>query len=305
MLSKKLKAVGYKIFEDKEEGGERITEIDIPKGEHLIGFGFRQINPTEKRWFHGGLDDKEKRETSSFRFDTNSLEFKKIKREFVSNLSATDNLDNLVSKLNIVIQRYIRSDMGEEYAHSLSEIIQTGKAACSSKSILAGTLLKEQFPDLRVEIIDGYLGKFEDKVSLPFGHEWLRISNGSSCVLYDPMYNKSFFYKFDTKPGPNNPFSRHTVRCLPFAKLYNSIKLTSISNSLKMIESYEKDERQSHDLVLSDECTVDSQLGGQIAAYIKTNGGILTLIDGNISNETETKNGPRILYPMIALEKVK
>lgn len=299
-LAEKIKAKGYKILEDFDEGEERITKIDLSKGEHLFGFGFRQINPKEKRWFHGGLDDKERRESSSFKFDTKSPEFEKIFREYVSNISANDNLEDVVARLNTVLQRHVRSDMGEENAHSLSEIIQAKKAACASKSVLAGSMLKEQFPDLRVEVVDGYYGVVKDKISLPFGHEWLRISDGDSCVLYDPMYDKRFYYKFDTHPNSGNPFSNYTVSALPFAQLHNLIKLTTVGGSLKLAESHIDSGRE---FLVENEHTINCQLGGQIAAYAKTDGGVLKLVDGNISNEVQAESGPRLLYPLIALEK--
>ena len=291
---------GYKVLEDFERNGERIARIEIPKGHHIFSFGFRQVDPKEKRWFHGGNDDMSRRESKPFKFDVDSPEFQKINLEFKSTLSQNEDLKNLVKKLNDVIQQRVSSYMGYENAHAISEIIRTGKAACANKSILAGTIIRTQFPNLRVETITGYLGKFKDRVSLPFGHEWLRISDEEACVLYDPMYNKSFYYKFGTILEPNNPFERYTINALPFAKLYNLIGLNSIS-ILKLIKT--RDGNQDI-FIVSDEFTLESQLNGQIEDRIGTNGGVLELTNGNISNETETQNGPRLLYPLMHLQKV-
>jgi len=303
-FAEKIVAKGLEVMEDSDKTGERITKIDIPKGEYIFGFGFRQIDPTEKRWFHGGLDDTEKRESASFKFDINSPEFKKIHREFASTIGTTDNLDSIISKLNIVIQQRVKSSMATESAHSLSEIIQAKKAACASKTILAGSMLREQFPDFRIEAIDGYYGVVKDKVCLPFEHGWLRVSDGISCVLYDPMYDNKFYYQFDTKPKSENPFSRYTVSAYPFARLHNSIGLTAAGNGIALVESYEDSGKR---MIVQDEYTVKSQLGGHIAGQVRTDGGILELVNGNLSNEIQEKkgkNGPRMLYPLVDLEKL-
>jgi hypothetical protein len=295
LLAQRIEAAGYEVSRDGDEDGERITEVIIPQGEHVFSFGFRQIDTKEQRWFHGGLDNKEKREDTPFTFDVQSPDFKRVKSEFLSSLEKNDTLETNINKLDKIIQFRVKSDMGNEDAHSLSEILQSGKAACASKSVLVGSILRECRPDLRVESVYGYYGVMENKISLPFGHEWLRVSDGVGAVLYDPMYGKKFYYPFDTIPKEDNPFSQYTVAALPFAKLHGMIKLTAMSESLKVIESYDG---AGNEFVVDNSHTSEAQLGGQLTALVRVNGGVLRLVNGNISNEVNN-DGPRLLYPLL------
>ena len=117
------------------------------------------------------------------------------------------------------------------------------------------------------------------------------------------MYDKKFYYKFDTKPNPENPFSRYTVSAYPFAKLHNLIGLTAVGNGIALADAYEGGGKR---VVVNDEYTVKSQLGGHIAGQVRTDGGILKLVNGNIENElpAKDKDGPRMLYPLVELEKL-
>ncbi len=298
-LTKKIEAAGYEIISDSYENGERITEVSIPEGNHVFSFGFRQIDPTEERWFHGGLDNKEKREEEPFTFDTESLEFRRICNEFSLCVESGDTLETIVYKLDTVIQRKVTSDIQEEDAHSLSEILQAGRAACASKTVLSGSILKELYPDLRVESVYGYYGIVNEKVSLPFGHEWLRVSDGTGAVLYDSMYKKIVYYPFDTKPEKTDPFDGYTVAALPFGKLQSMIRLDAVDSSLEMVSGYAD---SAPELVVAEDKTVETQLGGHMTAVVGAKGGILRLVNGNISNEVSVI-GPRLLYPLLHIAK--
>jgi len=304
-FAEKISRAGYEVVRDiTDVGGEKITEIKVPEGEHSFIFGFRQIDLSEKRWLHSSLDDVSKQDVESFNFDLRSPEFVKISQEFVSALNDAPSigLEYLVFTLNNIIQRRVESKILYEEANSLSEMIREGQGACESKSLLAGSMLKNRFPGLRVEIVDGYYGKFSDKITLPFGHAWLRISDGHSCVLYDPMYGKTFQYVFDTMPDGNNPFSRYTVSAFPIAKLHESIRFSELGNGVRIVKSHDG----GKEVVVEDKDTLTAQIGGQIPGQVKAKGGNLIFVNGNISCGPENiKNAPRLLYPLLFLEKVE
>jgi hypothetical protein len=134
---------------------------------------------------------------------------------------------------------------------------------------------------------------------MPFSHGWLRISDGTSCVLYDPMYHKIESYLFDTEIDENMIFSNYTVSAWPFATL-RKIGLKTLLSGITAVKAYNG---KNIELKIRPELSLRSQLGGQITGevYIE-NGGILRLVNGSIETAT-SKNGPRLLYPLLDIEK--
>ena len=297
-LREKLERKNFDVISEYTENGERITNLNIPNGNVLFIFGFQQIDVGEKRWFHGGSDSEIKYE-KPFNFDINSTEFIRLKNLFISKLKQEDDLTLIIYKLEDVIREFVLSDMSYENSMSLSDIIKKRKAACASKSTLSGSILTESLKGLKIGIINGHLARLSDKVNMPFSHAWLRISDGKQCILYDPMYHKIENYLFDTPMDENMNFSNYTISAYPFATL-QKIGLKKLLSGIKIVKSYDG---KAHELKVVPELSLKSQLGGQMAGevYIER-GGILRLVNGNVET-TISKNGPRLLYPLLDIEK--
>lgn len=298
LFRENLEKKGFDIISEYTENGERITNLYIPQGEMLFVFGFQQIDVVEKRWFHGGSDDEVKYQ-KPFNFDIDSKEFLKLKNQFISSIKENDNLESSIVKLENFIKNEVSSDMGYENAMSLSEIIKQKRGACASKSILLGSILTESIDGLKIGLINGHIANLNDKVDMPFSHSWLRISNGKQCILYDPMYHRIETYLFDSPIDSNNKFSNYTVSAWPFATL-QKIGMRKLLSGLRTIKTHSGD---GFELKVIPELSLKSQLGGQIAGevYIQ-NGGVLKLVNGNVETAI-SKNGPRLLYPLLDIEK--
>jgi hypothetical protein len=150
-------------------------------------------------------------------------------------------------------------------------------------------------------MITGIVGSVEDKVSYPFSHAWLRVSYGKNVILYDPMYEK-FQYFTETKEGyvdggGNHNFSQYTADAQPLAVVFaKGLKMQRVSG-VSVTKSYDGNYTE---FFIDQNNNLISQVEGTVRTGFRTNGGRMSLIDGEVWGGVP--KGPKIKFPIKKME---
>jgi len=248
---------GAELLERNEEGRERYK---LKAGAYQFEFGFRNFGEHENDWLSRASDRASDWETP-FTFDYEHpkvAEFTKNLFQGESSFASPEAVRALADRLGQLIRSMGINE--PEYNNSLSDIVTSGKGMCDAKSVLFGSLLARH-TNLKAQAIIGQYGKVQERVSYPFHHQWMRISDETHVYLFDPMYKRfaafenegDAFYPLDEE---DSHFSNLTPACYPAAKLMTQMGISRFGG-VQVVESNSGD---SHEIYVNNEESLPVQL---------------------------------------------
>ncbi len=284
------------------EDGEKVETIRFAPGQYGFSFGPREIRPDAKDWFYGG-NEQSLRETRSLMLDLNSSEFQNVLTQFKGKTPDFEDPTQFIRALDSVTQKTVQSDMADERIGSISDMIRHGRAACCGKSLLAGLLVKQLLP-LKVEQLNGEVGKIGDTLSFPFTHAWLRISGqdktgNGRVILYDPMYKRYQFFSLNSGnhgeiTGGNFNFDNYSMDAFPFNIIWAQGLKAKSTSGLKLVSDFADSTKT---FFVEQDLNLSSQVSGEIGGSFATDGGVIKLYNGEVRGRRVPK-GPSVRYPL-------
>lgn len=264
------------------ENGENIEMLTFAPGDYGFDFGFREIDPNAKDWFHGG-SDKDIRESRAFELNVHSPEFRQLAKEFRSRNIGFADPARFIIALDSVIQKSIASDMEDERCVRVSDIVKLGKGACASKVLIAGLLAKE-IGSLAAETVNGQVGRVRERVSHPFSHEWLRLTDGDRVALYDPMYGRFQFFSrqgqsYEEVKGGNYDFGNYSVKAFPHQVIFAKGMNAKAVQGIRLVDSFDGPTKE---FFVLDQFARSSQIEGGMYGVFVEGSGVVKLYDGYV-----------------------
>jgi len=297
-----LESLGIQIT-NREENNEQRLDITFPAGVYDVEVAFPKVDPDDKRYFYGNLPT-EKQELA-LNLDTQHPAFLMLRNELLQALSGrVHSVVNIVTALKTIVEKRLANDLADEHVSSLSEIIQKGRTACAGMVAVTGMLAKNIAPELSVTAITGSPLQFTDRVPVDFHHEWLRFSDGTNVVVYDPFYKRLELYDAQSPTvSESDPFVKYQVFAWgvgSFAKSHDY----SLSANVTMIESHDK--TGDEPWVIGDE-SASAQIFGEIPFAIRIPSAAMTLVDGciELSRKPTNRASGRHLIPILKLGRRK
>jgi hypothetical protein len=189
-----------------------------------------------------------------------------------------------------------------EHYDRLSDIVREGNGTCAAKTLLLGTMLPRKYPNLQLQEIYGQIGIIGDRVSYPFGHEWLRIESDKYVFLYDSMYSRTACFEKRSEGlvpvgDGYNTFHNYSVEAWPVTALYSKLGFSSVSGNVKLVDTYDG---QSKKFFLTPDAGLDAQADGAAwFSFDMRKGANLDLVNGHV--QTKTSEGAGVYYPVESL----
>jgi hypothetical protein len=230
---------GAELLERSEAGYERYR---LDSGVYQINFGFRNFGENEADWFSRASDSESDWQTP-FKFDYDHpavSQFEKLLFDGLQDFNNPEAIKVLTERLGKLIKSLDVND--PEFNNSLSDIVTSGNGMCDAKSVLFGSMLARN-TNLEIQAITGQYGQVQDKVTYPFSHQWMRITDGNNVYLFDPMYEKlavfeqdgEAFYAMDEQ---DSHFTNLTPACYPAGKLITQMGIQRWGG-VRVVEPYD------------------------------------------------------------------
>ncbi|OHA39989.1 MAG: hypothetical protein A3G59_03645 [Candidatus Taylorbacteria bacterium RIFCSPLOWO2_12_FULL_47_20] len=194
LLKDTLEGEGLVVKQEISTKGEKVFTCDVPKGVYGLSLGLRRFDSLDSNWYYGNNPDINIKKRPLI-LDVGSPEFQKMRQEFSNSGRDERDLEGVMKKLDVVVQR-IASDSSDEDVLRLSEIIHNGKSACAGKSLISGLLMREVFPAIRAEVMSGSSFDISGSQypSHNIGHDWIRLTDGIQVGVYDPYYRRQVVF---------------------------------------------------------------------------------------------------------------
>lgn len=291
--------------------GEQIETYRITEpGWYGVELGLPHINPEDKRWYHGAHVDEKTRLEKPFVLDTEHHRFQSLSKKFLEKIEGVEPVECIHTMIDLV-NRAVKSDMADEHATSVSEILQVGRGACMSKTLIGGLLVKETIENAKASYVVGQLGQVGHKLSYPFSHAWLRIQIGNVVGLCDLMYDKYQILQivdeevFEIKG--NYDFSRNAVENRGLANLIDRTGAhAGGSPQLVFIEEFDPNDKAKR-VFMKPSIAFESQVFGTNFAdiYLPKPSEFKT-INGDYIAQTKKSpenSGPVVRYPFLGIQR--
>jgi len=258
---------GVELLE-KIRGYERYR---LSSDAYQFDFGFRNFGEHESDWL-SRASDRESDWQTPFKFDYDHPKVKQFelllfekKRDF----NNPKEVSELIGRFSKLIKSMKIDE--PEYNNSLSDIVVSGKGMCDAKSVLFGSMLTKN-TNLEAQTIIGQCGRVQDRVSYPFHHQWMRITDGKYVYLFDPMYEKlavfeqdgDLFYPMDEE---DSHFSNLTPACYPAAKLMVRMNIQRYGG-IRMVKSFNND---GAEMYVDNQESLSAQLSNQMTFVFEIN----------------------------------
>jgi len=291
---------GVELVEKDGRGFERYRLLP---GVYQLDFGFRNFGEHENDWRSGASDRESDRETP-FLFDHNNPEVARFTRDLFENQSHFQGQE----EVRLLAQRFGQLIMSmsisePEYNNSLSDIVNSGQGMCDSKSVLFGSLIAHN-TNLEAQAIIGQYGQVKDKVSYPFHHQWMRITDGTQIYLFDPMYERftafeqenDTFYAMD---DGDSYFSNLTPACYAAGKLISQMNIQRFGG-IRLVETHAGD---GNEVYVNNEESLAAQLSNSTTlAFEIESDEELDIHDKAIRTGTETTS---LYFPIRSFTKIE
>ncbi len=300
----------YPVKKERKESGSTVEVYEFNEGYYGFRSGFPEINAQERRWFHGGNDNVEFRQSHSFELDTHNPLYQEVLAELKSGLTQVSVTDPeaILKALSSVINNRIASIPLDDFEHSgkMSDIIKNKKGACASKTLVAGLLIKDCFPGASAAHIQGQLGPIKEKAGYPFSHAWLRFQIGNHIFLYDSMYDKYQILAMDSNQvfehSGNYDFSRNGVGAYGLSGVAKKLGANALgSGHIVPVQDYDSHVK-SVDPYVRQDLSLSAQVFGVYTDLYVPKHAELTIIDDcfvvPVSHTSNNENGPVVKYPI-------
>ncbi len=294
------------------ESGEKIDTYSITDpGWYGVETGFPEIDPTEKRWFHGGNADIQSSIETPLVLDIDSPEFTNIAEAYREEIEGADIVHSIWGLFDVV-DEVIESDMSDENSRYVSDILKRGRGACASKALVAGLLVKEAIEGASASYIVGQVGPVRDKLSYPFSHVWLRVQMGNFVALCDLMYKKYQLIQLDGDDAReiegNYDFSQNAIENRAIANVVNQTgAYITESPQLKLVSELDDADTSKRVFVNPDVAFGSQVFGKNFADIYIPKPAKLETIDNNVTaitgRRSDEKTRPIIKYPFYGIQR--
>jgi len=292
--------IDAELVETDENGLERFK---LTPGTYQAAFGFRDFGRNENDWFSKASDNKADWGTP-FVFDYEHTGVKAFEIELFSgadDIGTPAAFELLTKRFGERIKSMSLSE--PEFNNSLSDVVTNGQGTCDAKSVLFGALLSRN-TSFETQAITGQYGQVRNKVSYPWSHQWMRISDGKNLYLFDPMYEKlAIFEQEGSEIYAMNDQDAHFIHltpgCYPAAKLINSLNLQRCGG-VNIVESYDG---KAHEVYVPNPDSLPAQLTNKMNFVFEVEKeGIIDVHNRAIKTQLGDSSS---YFPIQSIEKVE
>ncbi|MBI2030865.1 hypothetical protein HYT05_04555 [Candidatus Kaiserbacteria bacterium] len=291
-----------------DKDGMEHMKLILQPGSYEMRIGFRPFGRFESNWFSGASDDPGARDRP-FKIDLHHPDVIRFNRELFADISARPDDPQFIIQLDKKFSSLLPSAPLSKIEHynTLSDIVRAGNGMCAAKTTLLGTLLAHRYPQMQLQEIHGQIGIIQDRVSYPFGHEWLRGESEKLIFLYDPMYSRlANFEKRGSALVPIddgvNTFEKYSVEALPISCIRNKLNPSNLLANAKLVDEHDPESAAKRIFLLPEE-SFNAQVDGAIhLSFNLDQDTSLGLVDGHV--QAATPGGAGIYYPIASIRKI-
>lgn len=291
-----------------DKKGMEHMKLILHPGSYETRIGFRPFGRFESNWFSGASDDPDARDRP-FEIDLHHPDVIRFNRELFADISARPDDPQFIIQLDKKFSSLLPSAPLSKIEHydTLSDIVRAGNGMCAAKTTLLGTLLAHKYPKMQLQEIHGQIGIIQDRVSYPFGHEWLRGESEKFIFLYDSMYSRlATFKKRGNALAPINDgvntFEKYSVEALSISCIRNKLNPSNLLAHAKLVDEYDPESTAKRIFLLPEE-SLNAQVDGAIhLSFTLDQATPLDLVDGHV--QAATPGGAGIYYPIASIKRL-
>lgn len=286
-----------------ERGKDGLERYRLTPGTYQAAFGFRDFGRYENDWFSKS-SDKEVDWSTPFVFDYEHTDVRAFETELFDgrdDIGTPAGFELLTKRFGQLIKSMSLDE--PEFNNSLSDVVTNGRGTCDAKSVLFGSLLSRN-TNFKAQAITGQYGQVRDKVSYPWSHQWMRITDRENLYLFDPMYEKLAIFKQEGSEvyalnEQDTHFINLTPGCYPAAKLITSLNPRRWGG-INIVESYDG---KAHEAYVPNVDSLSSQLTNEMGfAFELEKENIVDVHNGSIKTELGRSAS---YFPVRLIEKVE
>jgi hypothetical protein len=315
-LKREFQVAGCDVSGGRDKDGEMRQQVRFPSGLYKMDVGFQGFDPNDTRRFYGNNPPNLQARPIEIDGGTSVKKFFSLvekeagKSHAQGRGSSRDRLEGIIDTIDAVLQDNLQSREETEQVSRLSEILDQGWTACAGMVLVAGLSLERIKGDLplRVEEVRGVSHRVADQRLHDVNHVWLRVSNGSEVILYDPYYGRRSTYELaSTELTPDDPFRLYTVQAEGAGVIINKLNAQKLESSVEDRTRLVRNVKGGYEAYLSDEHSFLAQVRGSQEVIFQTSGGEMEFMNGTIerSRDPRSNTAGRMLSPVLGIEKIR